>query len=290
MSLVEEGGVQADPHGPSRRRRQPLGQRRRRPPHRAAEKASLPRLQRILSRQASTTRPTASPRAAGSTPANPRLSALITSKDRRGLGSRTSTGSANWSKWADDPEFQRRLHGGQAREQGRAGQASSSPECGVTVNPNALFDVQIKRLHEYKRQHLNLLHILALYRRILQNPDSMHAPRLHLRRQGRPRLRPRQVHHQGDQFRREQDQQRPARRRQDQGRLPAQLPRLPRPAHHPRLRPLRADLDRGQGGLRHRQHEADAQRRAHHRHARRRQRRDPRGGRPGQHLHLRHDR
>ncbi|MBO6103229.1 MAG: glycogen/starch/alpha-glucan phosphorylase [Opitutales bacterium] len=52
--------------------------------------------------------------------------------------------------------------------------------CGVELNPDSIFDVQIKRLHEYKRQHLNLLYILTLYRRLLHNPDLPIAPKSYI--------------------------------------------------------------------------------------------------------------
>jgi starch phosphorylase len=108
---------------------------------------------------------------------NPRLAALITKK----------LGSAAWvrdldllrglEKSAGDAAFQKEFMAiKRANKVDLA--ATIMAECGVTVSPDALFDVQIKRLHEYKRQHLNLLHILALYRRLLQNPALDIAPRV----------------------------------------------------------------------------------------------------------------
>lgn len=48
---------------------------------------------------------------------------------------------------------------------------------GLTVDPESIFDVLVKRMHEYKRQHLQVLHIIALYKRIQKNPDLDMQPR-----------------------------------------------------------------------------------------------------------------
>ncbi|MCI5147087.1 MAG: glycogen/starch/alpha-glucan family phosphorylase, partial [Candidatus Electrothrix sp. AR3] len=48
----------------------------------------------------------------------------------------------------------------------------------ISVDPKVMFDVQVKRIHEYKRQHLNILHIVTLYSRIKNNPNLEITPRL----------------------------------------------------------------------------------------------------------------
>ncbi|PSR18675.1 glycogen phosphorylase [filamentous cyanobacterium CCP3] len=48
---------------------------------------------------------------------------------------------------------------------------------GLEVNPDSMFDVQIKRIHEYKRQLMNVLHVITLYNRMVQNPNDHVVPR-----------------------------------------------------------------------------------------------------------------
>ncbi|MCE5182761.1 MAG: glycogen/starch/alpha-glucan phosphorylase [Betaproteobacteria bacterium] len=48
---------------------------------------------------------------------------------------------------------------------------------GVSVDPDSLYDVQVKRIHEYKRQHLNVLHVVSLYNRLKHNPNLEITPR-----------------------------------------------------------------------------------------------------------------
>ena len=54
-------------------------------------------------------------------------------------------------------------------------------ECdGISLDPDSMFDAQVKRIHEYKRQHLNVLHIITLYNRIKHNPNLDITPRTFL--------------------------------------------------------------------------------------------------------------
>lgn len=107
---------------------------------------------------------------------NPLLSRLITSKIGHGW-ERDLDKLRGLEAFADDPGFQSEFMA--VKHANKVDLAKLIlKECNVEVDPSALFDVQIKRLHEYKRQHLNLLHILALYRRILQNPEAEVTPRV----------------------------------------------------------------------------------------------------------------
>lgn len=51
---------------------------------------------------------------------------------------------------------------------------------GILVDPDSMFDFQVKRIHEYKRQHLSVLHIIALYRQLKDNPNLSIPPRTFL--------------------------------------------------------------------------------------------------------------
>jgi glycogen phosphorylase len=79
----------------------------------------------------------------------------------------------------EDPEFRQQWHRiKQERKQELAVYIQN--QYGLTVDPTSLFDIQAKRIHEYKRQHLNALHIVTLYNRIKANPDIEITPRTFL--------------------------------------------------------------------------------------------------------------
>jgi glycogen phosphorylase len=109
---------------------------------------------------------------------NPKLTDLITSK----IGD-------NWIKnledlkklevYADDLAFHKEW------QQIKLGLKTSlathiGEQYGVKVNPHSLFDIQAKRIHEYKRQHLNVLYVITLYNRIKANPDIEITPQTFL--------------------------------------------------------------------------------------------------------------
>ena len=77
---------------------------------------------------------------------------------------------------ADDPAFQAEWRA--AKNQAKSRFANwLGDRAGFPIDPATLFDVQVKRIHEYKRQHLNVLHILSIYCRIKHDPSFAPTPR-----------------------------------------------------------------------------------------------------------------
>ena len=124
----------------------------------------------------STTRPTASRRGAGCcwpTPASP---ALIT--EAIGDGWVTDLAQLRGSSpLADDAAFRAEVPRGQARGQGAVRRLAQGRRPGQAVDPDTIFDSQIKRIHEYKRQLLNVLHVVVLYNRLRDDPQLDVPPR-----------------------------------------------------------------------------------------------------------------
>jgi len=78
--------------------------------------------------------------------------------------------------YVDDAAFGERWRRVKRANKERLAQQIRS-HAGVIVDPDAMFDIQVKRIHEYKRQHLNVLHVVTLYRRLRRDPGHAVAPR-----------------------------------------------------------------------------------------------------------------
>ncbi len=107
--------------------------------------------------------------------ANPLLSDWITDK----IGDGWVTDLSQLEKlmlYVDDPKAQQDFM--QIKYKNKVRLAKYIKEHnGIDVDPNSIFDVQVKRLHEYKRQLLNILHVMYLYNQIKRNPDYDMVPR-----------------------------------------------------------------------------------------------------------------
>jgi len=101
---------------------------------------------------------------------NPALAELITEN----IGGEWVTDLnhlAGLAPLAGDADLQRRWRQVKRKNKVRLA-ALIKKQCQVEVDPDSLFDVQVKRIHEYKRQFLNILHVMVLYQRLLEAPSQ----------------------------------------------------------------------------------------------------------------------
>ncbi len=106
---------------------------------------------------------------------NPRLAELIT--ERIGSGwVKNLDELRNLETLAEDADFRAKWR--KIKYEVKCDLAKTVMErTGLLINPDSIFDIQVKRIHEYKRQHLNVLHIITLFNRIKKNPNIQIIPR-----------------------------------------------------------------------------------------------------------------
>ncbi len=107
--------------------------------------------------------------------ANPSLTELISSRiGRKWISDLWALQGIE--EFIDDPDFRREWRNAKfSNKQVLAGMIEK--RTGLSIDPHSLFDIHVKRIHEYKRQHLNVLHILTLYRQLKRNPEMEAPPR-----------------------------------------------------------------------------------------------------------------
>ncbi|MFV2948846.1 glycogen/starch/alpha-glucan phosphorylase [Pseudomonas japonica] len=109
--------------------------------------------------------------------ANPQLTAMLVDALGPDLLDNPETRLRGLEPFADKAAFRKKF--AEQRLHSKRALASIIQErLGITVNPEAMFDVQVKRIHEYKRQLLNLMHTVALYQAIRAEPGTDWVPRV----------------------------------------------------------------------------------------------------------------
>ena len=198
--------------------------------------------------------------------ANPALASTIT----EAIGDGWITDLAQLSKLkplADDRGFRDEFRKAKREAKARFAQWLKTTS-GQSVDPDTIFDCQVKRIHEYKRQLLNALRIVVLYNRLRENPNlkmlprtfffaGKAAPAYHLAKLIIKFINNLAETIDGD----------PALRGRHQGRVSARVQCVARRAAHPGQRRLQPDLDGRLRGERHEQHEVHDERGADHWHA-----------------------
>ena len=110
--------------------------------------------------------------------ANPSLSAVL--DEHLGRNWRTDLSLLNeLQQHCDFPMVNHAVHQAKLENKKRLAEYIAQ-QLNVVVNPKALFDVQIKRIHEYKRQLMNVLHVITRYNRIKADPDAKWVPRVNI--------------------------------------------------------------------------------------------------------------